>query len=57
VLIQNTNLKENIEQLENILMELKESDELELIIEVNQPLSLGRGWFTVIINKIIKNKG
>ena len=34
MLIENANLKENIEQLENILMELKESDELELIIEI-----------------------
>ncbi len=34
MLIENDNLKENIEQLENILMELKESDELELIIEI-----------------------
>ncbi len=42
MLIQNTNLKENIEQLENILMELKESDELELIIEINYNLSKNR---------------
>ncbi|MGJ0360141.1 hypothetical protein [Aliarcobacter cryaerophilus] len=42
MLIENTNLKENIEQLENILMELKESDELELIIEINYNLSNNR---------------
>ena len=42
MLIENDNLKENIEQLENILMELKESDELELIIEINYNLSNNR---------------
>ena len=42
MLIKNANLKENIEQLENILMELKESDELELIIEISYNLSNNR---------------